>query len=191
MISNIYFKIDSSILSSAQKPTLIALTGLKAHSFSLLWRGSRDGFEASTFHRLCDGKGKTLTVIKNTDGFIFGGFTSVPWSTPTEEELVHYSLSKADRTAFVFSLTNPSDMPLKLKITEPPQNAVFHRPDWGPCFGDLMVRDLSDTHRNNSMEPEGFESPNGHALYSEGGKIFMGGEDGSFQTLEIEVFRVL
>ncbi len=70
-------------------------------------------------------------------------------------------------------------------------NAVFHRPDWGPCFGDLMVRDLSNTHRNNSMEPEGFESPNGHALYSDGGKIFMGGEDGSFQTLEIEVFLVL
>ena len=31
--------------------------------YDLLWKGSRDGFGASTFHTKCNGKGATLTVI--------------------------------------------------------------------------------------------------------------------------------
>jgi hypothetical protein len=44
---------------------------------SLLWRGSRDGFKAKEFHRPCDGHANTLTVILDTEGNIFGGFTPV------------------------------------------------------------------------------------------------------------------
>ena len=66
------FKMDSLILSPDQETSLLALTDLEDNVFSLLWRGSRDGFEAKTFHRLCDWQGETLTVIKNTEGFIFG-----------------------------------------------------------------------------------------------------------------------
>jgi hypothetical protein len=47
--------------------------------FSLLWRGSRDGFTASEFHRRCDGHANTLIVILDTDGNIFGGFTPAEW----------------------------------------------------------------------------------------------------------------
>ena len=50
----------------------------------LLFRGSEDGFTAEKFHKLCDAKGPTLTVIKserNYEGkdFIFGGYTSLSW----------------------------------------------------------------------------------------------------------------
>ena len=97
--------MDSLILSSAEKHSLTALTGLNENSFSLLWRGSRDGFEPETFHRLCDGQGKTLTIIKNNKGFIFGGFTSVPWSSKGGDI--------TDYTAFLFTLTNSSDTPMR------------------------------------------------------------------------------
>ena len=30
------------------------------------------------FHQRCDGKNNTLTIIKE-DGFVFGGFTDIPW----------------------------------------------------------------------------------------------------------------
>ena len=30
------------------------------------------------FHERCDGKNNTLTIIKE-DGFVFGGFTDIPW----------------------------------------------------------------------------------------------------------------
>jgi hypothetical protein len=47
--------------------------------FSVLWRGSRDGFESSKFHGRCDGHTNTLTVIFDTEGHIFGGFTPLKW----------------------------------------------------------------------------------------------------------------
>jgi hypothetical protein len=38
----------------------------------LLYKGSRDGFNAKDFHRLCDNKGPTITVIRTRQGRIFG-----------------------------------------------------------------------------------------------------------------------
>jgi len=112
------------------------LTGLRNQPLSLLYRGSRDGFQAGAFHRLCDGKANTLTVIKNTNGCIFGGFASTAWSSSNG--------FKRDYRAFLFSLTNPSFTPLKLKVTEP-KHAVYHRSDFGPIFGEnaLVVSDFS------------------------------------------------
>jgi hypothetical protein len=45
--------------------------------FTLLLRGSRDGFRATDFHRCCDGHANTMTLITDTSGNIFGGFTPV------------------------------------------------------------------------------------------------------------------
>jgi hypothetical protein len=49
----------------------------RGSKFSLLCQGNRDGFSSSAFHRRCDGHGNTLTVILDTKGNIFGGFTPV------------------------------------------------------------------------------------------------------------------
>ena len=175
--------IDSAILSAVHKFSFLALTSLEKKSFSLLWRGSRDGFDAETFHRLCDGKANTVTVIKNTNGFIFGGYTSIPWSSSRGY--------KADSTAFIFSLTNFSNTPLKLKVKSP-QSAVFHHSSFGPSFGggrDLFVYSLSNTNRLSSINLHSNEFPNGKCG-NEGGKFIVGGSDHIFQTVEIEVFQV-
>ena len=51
---------------------------------NLIYRASRDGWHVDDFHRLCDGKGPTLILIKVKDtGRICGGYTSVSWSTPS------------------------------------------------------------------------------------------------------------
>ena len=47
--------------------------------YDLLWKGSRDGFGASTFHTKCNGKGATLTVIMSEHQKLFGGYTSESW----------------------------------------------------------------------------------------------------------------
>jgi hypothetical protein len=49
----------------------------RAKRFNLLWRGSRDGFTTKEFHRRCDGRANILTLIDDTDGNAFGGFTPV------------------------------------------------------------------------------------------------------------------
>ncbi len=46
--------------------------------WSLLYRGTRDGFGAKDFHSRCDGHSNTLTILKAKQSeFIFGGFLMV------------------------------------------------------------------------------------------------------------------
>jgi hypothetical protein len=45
--------------------------------FKLLWQASRDGFGVAESHHGCDGHANTLTLILDTDGNIFSGFTAV------------------------------------------------------------------------------------------------------------------
>jgi len=98
---------------------------------------------------------------------------------------------KADSTAFLFSLTNPSNIPLKLK-TELPEKAVYHISRYGPLFGnngnDLCVSSLSNTNRKSYMNFSSYEFPNGMSG-NEGGKFIVG--DYNFLTTQIEVFQVL
>ena len=44
----------------------------------LCWRASRDGWDSSRFHSLCDEKGPTVTIVK-VGKYIFGGYTSLSW----------------------------------------------------------------------------------------------------------------
>ena len=46
---------------------------------TLLFRGSKDGFKSAAFHKNCDNKGATLTIVKSEYGKIFGAFTYIPW----------------------------------------------------------------------------------------------------------------
>jgi len=45
----------------------------------LCWRASLRSWAAKTFHSLCDNKGLTVTMVKDTTNNIFGGYTSIPW----------------------------------------------------------------------------------------------------------------
>ena len=48
--------------------------------FLRCWHANTDGWAATTFHRNCDGKGPTVTIIKVND-YIFGGYTDVSWNS--------------------------------------------------------------------------------------------------------------
>ena len=73
---------DSVILSSDQREILV--TWLKGNRTItkdgdiLLYRASRNGWNASNFHSCCDNKGPTLTVVKSGN-YIFGGYTEQHW----------------------------------------------------------------------------------------------------------------
>ena len=40
-------------------------------------RGSVDGFKGSVFMNKCLNKGKTVSIVKSTEGKIFGGYTDL------------------------------------------------------------------------------------------------------------------
>ena len=71
---------------------------LKDAKWQLIYRATRDGAKAKTFHRLCDDSCATVTVarVANT-GRLIGGFTRVAWAST-------YSVQH-DPTAFLFSAT--------------------------------------------------------------------------------------
>jgi hypothetical protein len=104
--------LDSLIVSSF--PALF--TEFSRKQFSLLWRGSRDGFKASNFHGRCDGHANTLTVVLDTDGNTFGGFTPVEWESRTLNSNPNFSsLLKADESlkSFLFTLKHPQNVPVR------------------------------------------------------------------------------
>jgi hypothetical protein len=83
--------------------------------FSLLWHGSRDGFEARAFHDRCDDHANTLTIIEDTEGNIFGGFTPVKWESRVwnGKKGPENNCFKADESesSFIFTLRNPHGLP--------------------------------------------------------------------------------
>jgi hypothetical protein len=48
---------------------------------TLLYKSTKDGDSASTFHSKCDYQGNTLSLIRNTKCFRCGGFTTQSWSS--------------------------------------------------------------------------------------------------------------
>jgi hypothetical protein len=72
--------LKSQILTDQhQSSALINLCEFSPNDkWSLLYRGSRDGFGAVDFHSKCDGHSNTLTIIKAAESsYIFGGYTTV------------------------------------------------------------------------------------------------------------------
>jgi hypothetical protein len=113
------------------------LAEFRRKRFSLLWRGGRDGFGAHDFHRRCDGHANTVTVILDTDGNIFGGFTPVEWE--------YHKGDKVDESlrSFLFTLRNPHNFSAwRFALKAEKKNvAVVCYSDWGPDFWDIDVSD--------------------------------------------------
>jgi hypothetical protein len=153
--------------------------------FSLLWRGGRDGFRARDFHSRCDGHANTLTLIEDTNGNIFGGFTPLKWESPEN------NCWKADPSlkSFVFTLKNPHSVPARrfaLKA-EKKDKAIWCRSERGPHFWDIGVDDdCNATDSSNNTPWFGFNYTDDPRL---DGKTFLTGSK-TFQVKEIEVFEI-
>jgi hypothetical protein len=147
----------------------------------LLWRVSRDGFGASQFHGRCDGHADTLSVILDTEGNIFGGFTPVKWDST--------SGCKADDSekSFLFTLKNPHNIdPRRFALIPAAKHrAIYCGSGWGPCFHDMCVSDDCNTNIR-SYTYLGLTYTNDTGL--DGKTVFTGSM--YFQVKEIEVFEI-
>ena len=185
---SIQVRIDSTILSKEAncevfEEKLYEQCG--TNNFELLYRGSRDGFRAIDFHRQCDNKGQTLVLIKNTSGHVFGGFASVPWTSPDS-----FTYRKASGS-FLFTLTNmhgiqPTRFPLK---NENDEEAVQYDKEYGPIFGgyDFVIYPPFNT---NTCTRSDFPSTYNDATGKRNSIFSSNTNSGNFQVQEIEVFKV-
>jgi hypothetical protein len=173
--------LDSRIISGFAE----IFAEFRKKQFALLWRGSCDGFSASKFHGRCDGHGNTLTVILDTKGNVFGGFTPAKWESANP-----YKYKGDDSVkSFVFTLKNPHNISARkfaLK-EEKKQLAIRCKSERGPCFGgDIAVADNCNAGTSNATSL-------GHTYLNDtgmDGKIVFTGS-GSFKVEEIEIFEII
>lgn len=182
---------ESNIIATkSQAMDLLMLCGFALkRKFTLIYRASRDGFGAEQFHAKCDNIHKTLTIIKARDSpHIFGGYTRCKWNHSGR-----YGNFKTDSNAFLFSLVNSDNQPVRIKITRKDQeSAVFSNSRYLVTFGtghDLRIATNSNTS-NASYSNMGMTYA--HPKYSYGtieAVNFLAGSY-NFCTSEIEVFKV-
>lgn len=177
--------LDSVILTTPERVEplrrFLIEEGVRPTRLRSLYRGSRDGADAGSFHRHCDDKGATVTVVETTCGHVFGGYADVPWGTnDAEDDVENFDgfWVPSDR-AFLFGLECREGGPFKSRINHP-NYALYHDHDQGPTFSK---NDLVLLAPDNRSCLEDYETPPGRSEYCFTGKP-------SFDLKEIEVFRV-
>lgn len=139
MKKGVYLQHSSFAGSTLLKPEHVAqLHGWYGGGWKLAYKASRDGWESTRFHALCDNKGESVTVVSHSSGaFLIGGYTSLPWnSTGSYFE---------DPQASLFTLVNPDSVTAQFPSKS---HAIYCNPLYGPTFGgghDLYVSNNSKT----------------------------------------------
>lgn len=123
------------------------------NKWTLVYRATEHGFGSQDFHSQCDNVPYTLTIIKSTQGNIFGGFTDVAWDST--------SGYKKSRNAFIFSLINKFDDPFKAHIHQNESEfAIYCGDECGPIFGGRIRTDYDDIHisDNSNISNENYSN---------------------------------
>ncbi|GET01604.1 carbohydrate-binding module family 13 protein [Rhizophagus clarus] len=99
------------------------------YEFKLILRGSRDGFSASKFHKICDYKSHTILVIKIKDSNeILGGYNPIIWKSDGS--------CGSTEDSFVFSFKNKENVENHiLSRVKVAGYAIVNDPNRGPVFG--------------------------------------------------------
>ena len=145
----------------------------KIMKMTLLYKLTKDSDQASVFHKLCDHKGPSLTVVKTTKGYRAGGFTSISWDSSGSY--------KNDTKAFVFSL----DRKKMYKEPSNGSNAIYCNNSYGPTFGaghDLYVANGCNSNTNSYC--------NFPYSYTGGLQYELTGLEKTFTAKDVEVYLI-
>ena len=162
----------------------------KEQKWKLIYSGSKHGFKSPDFHSRCDSVKNTVTIIKTTDDYVFGGYTDEAWSSTGG--------SKKDVNAFLFSLVKNKVISYKVMKCIEPEKAIHCQSTYGPIFGtghlegghDLCIRTPFDKSLNYSNLGRSYNCPG--QQHPKGGvstlcQSYLAGSH-TFQVKEIEVY---
>jgi hypothetical protein len=172
-------EFDSKVISKL--PDILNEFGNRR--LKLLYRGTRDGFRATDFHGKCDGQSHTITLIRTTKDFIFGGYTPLSWDSTSGRKV------DSNHHRFVFTITNPHNLKSRKFALKPncSQCAIQCYASYGPVFGGgatICVFNDCATSNSNYMNLSGYV--NGTGLNDQ--IVFTG--EFNFTVKEIEVFAL-
>ncbi|KAK8789924.1 hypothetical protein WA158_006704 [Blastocystis sp. Blastoise] len=120
----------------------------KEKKWKLLFRASEHNYSAREFHRCCDNKGETVTIIKhighNNHINIFGGYTNQNWDSD--------SYMKRYSKEFLFTLSNEHNiLPTKYEyINNDKDSGIYCNSSYGPTFGQPSDIEIHDNCHNNN-----------------------------------------
>jgi hypothetical protein len=169
---------SSTIVTSIEDENFIRGLFDKKLDLGLLFRASKHGYDADTFHRLCDNRGPTLCIFKSDKNKIFGGFSDKSWFSQI--------CFKASKNSFLFSVSSKK----KLKLFRNYDKALFFNKTCGPCFGeDIVIGDKSNEAKScRSCLGRAYETVEGYYESSEAQKSMTGFP--VFALLDYEVYLV-
>lgn len=179
---NMKYQIDSNILYNQDTIFISNRLTEKEYSdrkviFNLIYRASRDGANAQSYHSKCDGKINTITVVQTVKGSKFGGYT--------ETQIQDGNIGYKDPDSFIFSLN-------KMKIYEnlnKDGNVIRHYRENGPFFvGGFVIFD-SNFNENNSNYV--YDKSSSFNFFSDNEKEYeINNGEKYFHIKELEVFEI-
>jgi len=143
-----------------------------------------DGFQAEIFHKKCDNKGPTLTLIKNEYDFIFGGYAYLSWNSKDMYGGTVFRRFCNDVNAFLFQLS-PKNKIILQKINNNGVGSVMHDGSRMCVFGkgpDLDIRNSCNQNSSNVSCPH---------TYSFKTHELIGKDKSHFRVYDIETFSVM
>jgi hypothetical protein len=152
-----------------------------------------------------------LVIIKSENGNIFGGYTEQSWLSDCKDQVKNNNYDcddeddedcdnnnvrekgegfKFDLNAFVFSLVNQLDEPIKIRSKKDKPCSIYCEKKAGPVFGhgyDIYIADKSNTNTKSSANLGWtYTHPGKYAGGFESYTFLAGSKD--FQVSEIEVY---
>ena len=149
----------------------------KLIKFELIFKMSENGTKSEDFHKYCDKKGPTLTLVKTTKNKIFGGFTPLNWLSKGG------GINDQTNKTFIFSL----NLKKKYNMIKKNDRGIYCSNNYGPNFGDCDFdlkenMKLGETYANSTCNFLSNEN-----LELTGGK----GRREEFEADELEIFKVI
>ena len=175
--------IDSKIIKKNEELNLISdriknteLLKNKKIKYKLLYRGTRDGMNPSSFHQKCNSIPQTVSIVQTTKGYKFGGYAEKTWENGNGSWI-------NDDKSFVFSIDH-----MKIYNHVQGKDAIFHSNNYGPTFDYCIYLEKDFSNNQNytcdkSSANECFSGFNRDYELNDGEEYF--------SLTEIEVFQVV
>jgi len=153
--------------------------------WKLIYKASKDGFASTTFHTLCDNQGETITVIKSSNGYIFGGYNPCNWTST--------SVYTNDMKTFLFSLVGAKGFqPTLIPSMTGKGNSTYGCSTYGPTWGgghDLYLVSGCDKSTGSYSNLGYSFQLTGQTYNTTTIKNFLAGSY-NFTVSEIEVYKI-
>ena len=171
----------SEIVTQKQSVSLQSLLNFSSNTnYSLIYQASSDGYKISDFHTKCDTISNTLTVVNTNSSYVFGFFTTKDWGAS--------QMWQSDKEAFLFSLMNRFDNPIKMKILNT-EYALRGSPSELNIGFEILIFDDFNVNLNYGWSSSGnsYELP---SFVNGSGYLLIDADSSGFFSSEIEVYEV-